>query len=98
MAPVESAAALADAIRRIGVETQGREPAGIDHDHADEELGTISSDDAIGFDPVPLLRVLDRHGATVVIIGQVAGLRSMTSRPKDVRRVEELQRLHPGLA
>jgi len=75
MAHVESAAArLGDAIRRIGVETLGREPTGIDHDHADEGLGTISSDDAIGFDPVPQLRALARHEANVVIIGQVAGI------------------------
>ncbi len=69
-----SARRLLDAIRRIGVETQGRAPTGVDHDHADEELGTISCDDAVGFDPIPLLRALDRHGANVVIMGQVAGI------------------------
>lgn len=65
---------LLDAIRRIEVETQVRDLTGVDHDHADDELGTISCDDAIGFDPIPLLRALDRHGANVVIMGQVAGI------------------------
>ena len=65
---------LVDAVERIAVETAGRTPSGVDHDHADEELGTISCDDAIGFDPMPLLAALDRHGAHVVIMGQVAGI------------------------
>jgi hypothetical protein len=28
----------------------------------------------VGFDPFPLLRALDRHGAEAVVIGQVAGI------------------------
>lgn len=65
---------LTDAVERIAVETRGRPPIGVDHDHADEELGTISCDDAIGFDPRPLLAALDRHGAHAVVMGQVAGI------------------------
>lgn len=44
------------------------------HDDADEMVGTIACDDAIGFDPLPLLRALDDNGVPVVIIGQVAGI------------------------
>ena len=62
------------ALRRVGDVTQGRERTGIEHDDADEVLGTIASDDAIGFDPLPLLRSLDRQGARAVIIGQIAGI------------------------
>lgn len=65
---------LTDAIGRIRAVTAGRAPTGVDHDHADEVHGTIDSDDAIGFDPMPLLRAFDRHGARVVIMGQVAGI------------------------
>jgi hypothetical protein len=36
--------------------------------------GTIDADDAIGFDPRPLLIALDRAGARAVVIGQVAGI------------------------
>jgi hypothetical protein len=65
---------LLGALRRIDESTQGRQPDGIGHDDADETLGTIASDDAIGFDPMPLLRSLDEHRAKVVVIGQVAGI------------------------
>ena len=34
----------------------------------------MASDDAIGFDPWPLLRALHRRGALVVVMGQVAGI------------------------
>jgi hypothetical protein len=34
----------------------------------------VATDDALGFDPFPLLRALDRHGARAVVIGQVAGI------------------------
>lgn len=36
--------------------------------------GTVSTDDAIGFDPLPLLEALDEQGTHVVVIGQVAGI------------------------
>lgn len=65
---------LRDAIRRIAEVTDGRPPTGFGHDDADDVEGTIACDDAAGFDPIPLLRSLDEHGARVVIIGQVAGI------------------------
>jgi hypothetical protein len=65
---------LHDAIRRIAEVTDGRAPSGVGHDDADDVEGTIASDDAAGFDPIPLLRSLDAQGARVVIIGQVAGI------------------------
>jgi hypothetical protein len=44
------------------------------HDDADETVGTIESDDAAGFDPLPVLRALHGHGSRAVVIGQVAGI------------------------
>ncbi|MEL6984313.1 MAG: hypothetical protein AAFO29_17940 [Actinomycetota bacterium] len=65
---------LQRALGRIGEVTKGRSPSGVGHDDADDEVGTIASDDAIGFDPLPLLRSLDATGAEVMVIGQVAGI------------------------
>ena len=65
---------LEDATRRLAEQTRGRARTGRSHDQADEDAGTVATDDAIGFDPLPLLRTLDRHGARVVAIGQVAGI------------------------
>ena len=36
--------------------------------------GTVATDDAIGFNPLPLLRALHEYGAVVAVIGQVAGI------------------------
>jgi hypothetical protein len=36
--------------------------------------GTIDTDDAVGFDPFPLLRAFHAHDAPVVVMGQVAGI------------------------
>jgi hypothetical protein len=65
---------LADAVERIAVHVAGRPARGRTHDDADGVIGTIDCDDAVGFDPRPLLAALDRHGARVVVIGQVAGI------------------------
>jgi hypothetical protein len=65
---------LADAIVRLAELTSGRARGGISHEDADEELGTAAADDAIGFNPLPLLRALHASGAHVVVIGQVAGI------------------------
>jgi hypothetical protein len=51
-----------------------RAGGGRTHQDADDEIGTIGTDDARDFDPLRLLRVLDAHGAPVVVIGQVAGI------------------------
>jgi hypothetical protein len=47
---------------------------GLSHRGADDVTGTFATDDAVGFDPLPLLRVLDEHGVEVVVMGQVAGI------------------------
>ncbi len=65
---------LTDAIDRIRQETAGRMTTGVDHDGADDTIGTIATDDAIGFDPIPLLAILDRADAEVVAIGQIAAI------------------------
>lgn len=62
------------AVRQIAEQVGDRQPTGRSHDDADDTTGTIDSDGAIGFDPVPLLRAFDRHGARAVVIGQVAGI------------------------
>jgi hypothetical protein len=65
---------LEAAIVRLADHTRARPRTGRSHHEADDAEGTVATDDAIGFDPVPLLRALDEHGAHVVVIGQVAGI------------------------
>ncbi|MEM8921895.1 MAG: hypothetical protein AAF962_14290 [Actinomycetota bacterium] len=65
---------LQRAVERIDEITRGRSAVGVGHEDADDEQGTIACDDAVGFDPRPLLRCLDEQGAEVVVIGQVAGI------------------------
>ena len=65
---------LEAAVRRLGEATAGRERRGLRHDDADDVTGTVATDDAIGFNPLPLLRALHDHGAVVAVIGQVAGI------------------------
>src|SRR5690625_3542270 len=62
------------AIDRLARSTRGRTPTGVGHDDADADTGTVATDDAIGFDPRPLLGALDAAGARAVAIGQVAGI------------------------
>lgn len=48
---------------------------GLSHDDAAAgSRGTIDSDDAVGFDPLPVLKALADRGARAVVIGQVAGI------------------------
>ncbi len=61
-------------MRRLADETRGRPLTGLTHQDADDITGTAGTDDAAGFDPLPLLRALDLAGARVVVIGQVAGI------------------------
>ena len=70
----DPAARLADAIARLRSLTAERTRTGRTHDDADDVAGTVDTDDAIGFDPLPLLAALDRAGARAVVIGQVAGI------------------------
>lgn len=65
---------LNQAVGRLREAVSGRERRGLSHDEADDVAGTVATDDAIGFNPLPLLRALHRHGAEVVVIGQVAGI------------------------
>jgi hypothetical protein len=65
---------LREAVRRLAEFNRDRAPTGVAHDDADEVVGTMTSDDAFGFDPFPLLRALHDAGARVVVIGQVAGI------------------------
>jgi hypothetical protein len=65
---------LREALRRLAAETRGRPRTGLTHQDADDITGTAGTDDAAGFDPLPLLRALDLAGARVVVIGQVAGI------------------------
>jgi hypothetical protein len=65
---------LREALRRLADQTRGRPRTGLTHHDADDDTGTAGTDDAAGFDPLPLLRALDLAGARVVVIGQVAGI------------------------
>jgi hypothetical protein len=65
---------LSVAVDRIRTETDGCAKTGRTHQDADDEIGTIGTDDAHGFDPLSLLRTLDTCGAPVVVMGQVAGI------------------------
>jgi hypothetical protein len=65
---------LREALRRLADQTRGRPRTGLTHHDADDDTGTAGTDDAAGFDPLPLLRVLELGGARVVVIGQVAGI------------------------
>jgi hypothetical protein len=67
-------ARLDAATRRLAELTRDRPRTSRTHDDADDVTGTVDTDSALGFDPVPLLRALDRHGARVCVIGQVAGI------------------------
>ncbi|MFF7634884.1 hypothetical protein ACFZB9_17240 [Kitasatospora sp. NPDC008050] len=62
------------AVARTAALVDGRAATGLTHDDADDQQGTVATDDAIGFDPLPLLAELDCRGAEVVVIGQVAGI------------------------
>lgn len=65
---------LEDAVRLLARQTRGRARTGRSHQDADDAAGTVTTDDAIGFDPLPLLRALDEQDAHVIVIGQVAGI------------------------
>src|SRR6266536_4371931 len=65
---------LRAAVHRRAVQTAARARTGRSHEDADEVIGTADTDDAYGFDPLPLLQALHEHGARVVVMGQVAGI------------------------
>ena len=65
---------LRAAVCRLAVEVGTRPRSGRSHQEADDVVGTADTDDAYGFDPLPLLRALDERGARVAVMGQVAGI------------------------
>jgi hypothetical protein len=65
---------LRTAVARVAELTRDRVATGLSHQDADETTGTIGTDDAVGFDPFPLLRALHDSGVRVTVIGQVAGI------------------------
>jgi len=65
---------LERAVEQIAAATRDRPSTGVRHDDAPEDTGTIGTDDAVGFDPFPLLRALHRSGVVAVVMGQVAGI------------------------
>ena len=65
---------LREAVWRLSEQTRDRPRSGVSHDDADDVVGTVATDDAIGFDPIPLLRAMHENGAYVVVMGQVAGI------------------------
>ncbi|WP_043636925.1 hypothetical protein [Nonomuraea candida] len=65
---------LRAAARRTRELAAGRAGTGLGHEDADDDVGTIGTDGALGFDPFPLLEALHRHRVRAVVIGQVAGI------------------------
>lgn len=62
------------AARRARELARERPATGLGHDDADDDVGTIGTDGAVGFDPFPLLEALHGNGVRAVVIGQVAGI------------------------
>jgi len=69
--PLERLQAACDETRS---RTAGRAPGGVRHEEADDVIGTFDTDDAIGFDPFPMLAIMQRTGANYAVFGQVAGI------------------------
>lgn len=69
--PITHLSRVCDDIRE---RTHGRSIRGVRHDDADTDAGTFGTDDAIGFDPFPMLAVMQETGADYAVFGQVAGI------------------------
>lgn len=69
--PLERLRAAARRTRELALNRAG---TGLGHQDADDDVGTIGTDGALGFDPFPLLEALHHHGVRAVVIGQVAGI------------------------
>jgi len=69
--PLERLRAAARRTRELAMNRAG---TGLGHQDADDDVGTIGTDGALGFDPFPLLEALHHNGVRVVAIGQVAGI------------------------
>ena len=78
-APIERLRAATERIRTLTRDFTAR---GVRHDDADDELiGTFHTDDAIGFDPFPMLMLLKRTQADYAVFGQVAGIMHGSQEP-----------------
>lgn len=69
--PIELLGRAVDAIRS---RTLGRRRIGVSHEDGNDVDGSWGTDDAIAFDPFPVLRAIHAHRARVVVMGQVAGI------------------------
>ncbi len=69
--PLERLRAAARRTRELAL---NRASTGLGHQDADDDVGTIGTDDALGFDPFPLLEALHHNGVRAIVIGQVAGI------------------------
>ena len=69
--PIDHLKAVCEEIR---AQTEARRPRGVRHDAADAEVGTFGSDDAIGFDPLPMLAAMHATECNYAVFGQVAGI------------------------
>jgi len=54
---------------------------GIRHDDVDDSIGTFNTDDAIDFDPFPMLALMQESGADYAVFGQVAGIMHGSQEP-----------------
>jgi hypothetical protein len=75
---------LRSAVSRLAEQTGARVLNGLSHRDADDTVGIFGTDDAVGFDPLPLLRALHEYGAKVVVMGQVAGIMHGSREPGDL--------------
>ncbi|MFC7383645.1 hypothetical protein [Sphaerisporangium rhizosphaerae] len=76
--PLERLRAAARRTRELALH---RASTGLGHQDADDDIGTIGTDGALGFDPFPLLEALHHHGVRAVVIGQVAGIMHGSTEP-----------------
>ena len=72
---------LESSCEEIRARTRGRPPRGIRHDDADADIGTFASDDAVGFDPFPMLALMRSTKVDYAVFGQVAGILHGSSEP-----------------
>jgi hypothetical protein len=72
---------LRSACAGIREAARGKPRRGIRHDDVDDSTGTFSTDDAIDFDPFPMLALMQKSGADYAVFGQVAGIMHGSQEP-----------------
>ena len=65
---------LREVCEQIRAQTADLVPRGVRHDDADGVVGTFATDDAMGFDPFPMLALMRATKADFAVFGQVAGI------------------------